>query len=358
MMVPFSAQMVDLTGLRVRAPTERGRPTAVLSNVTLQVGSGVHAIVGSPKDGTTLLLNVIDGTITPKAGGGRVFVVGGAPDQTRAHISRVSLEAPLPEALRVKEVCDLAGELRGDHPRPATERLGLLGLESLANRRVSSLSIEERRAVVLALALTSQKTDVLLIEEPLAGLDLIAPRRVVDALRARAASACVIVTTASPKDAVRLGDRIFVLTNGVLAPIASHYLAQGIDEGATNMKIVVGPDPGAAGAAHLLQALTTHPAVAKIESTTIASGAVILSIAGKDLALLARAVTQTIAATNVEVELVEAGTLSLDSIRHAMAARAASPPPGSLPPQAPTAPAPTPTPTPIAPPTAPLPTTP
>lgn len=319
MHVPFSAQMVDVTNVRVRAPTSRrGRPPAVLANVTLQVGSGVHAIVGSPKDGSSLLLDVIDGSVTPKSGHGRVFVVGGAPDQTRRHISRVSLEAPLPEALRVHEVCKLAAELRGETPpRPASERLGLLGVESLANRRVSSLSIEERRAILLALALSSQKTDVLLVEEPLA-LDAIAPRRVIDALRARGASACVIITTASPRDAVRVGDRIFVLTHGVLSPIATHYLAQGIEEGATNMKVVIGPNPGAAGAAHLVAALTTHPAVAKIESTTIASGAVIVSVAGKDLALLARAVTQTIAATNVEVDLVEAGTLSLDAIRHAM----------------------------------------
>jgi len=334
MMASLSAQMVDLTHVNVRAPTERGKPTAFLTNLHLQLGSGVHAIVGAPRDGTSLLLSVIDGAIAPRAGA-RVFVVGGTPAQTRSHISRVSLEAPLPESLRVAEVCRLSAELRGEQQRPATERLAILGLESLAARVVATLSMDERRAVTMAIALTSQKTDVILIEEPLAGLETIAPRRVIDALRTRAASACVIVTTASPRDAARLGDRFFMLTNGTLAPIHPDHLVEDKDAaGATaaTMRVVVAPTAGARGAAKLIAMLTPNPAVKRIESTNVKSGAVVLAMAGGDLAALARAVTQAIAQNAVDIELVEAGTLSLDAVRQALAARAASPPPGSLPP--------------------------
>ena len=205
--------MIDLVAVSARGRAERGHPRVVLTKVSLEQRAGVLGIVGAPKDGTSLLLDMIDGTAPPSSG--RVVVLGGSPDAARPRLARVSLEAPLPDALRVDEVCDLAADLRGEPRRSSGETLGALGVGALARRRVRSLALEERRAVALAIALGSTKAEVLLIEEPLALLDPVAPRMVVDALRARAASACVIVTTASPRDATRLADRLGVLTSGV-----------------------------------------------------------------------------------------------------------------------------------------------
>ncbi|MBX3220199.1 MAG: hypothetical protein KF795_06740 [Labilithrix sp.] len=325
--------MIALAGVSARGAAERGRPRPTLTFVSLEHRAGVLGVIGAPKDGTSLLLDTIDGAAKPTAG--RVVVLDGTPDAARPRVARVSLEAPLPEALRVDEVCDLASDLRGEPRRAAADKLGAIGVAALAGRRVRSLALEERRAVLLALALGSSKVDVLLIEEPLALLDPVAPRMVVDALRARAASACVVVTTASPRDATRLADRLGVLTAGTYAPLPPELAYTGVGaEGVASIRLVVAPAHGKRGAAALAGILGGDDAIARVETSayTAPSGAVAVLVAGRDLALVARAVTRAIATTRVDVELLEPSTLSLDAVRAALAARAASPPPGSLPP--------------------------
>ena len=321
---------IELTGISARGAAERGRARTVLTSVGLAHQSGVLAIIGAHKDGTALLFDVLDGTTMPRAG--RVTVFGGAPGDARRRIARVSLEAPLPEALRVDEVCDLAADVRGEPRRSAAERLGTLGLGTLGPRRVRSLSVDERRAVAFAIALSS-KADVLLIEEPFAVLDPVAPRLVADALRARATSACVVVTTASPRDASRIADVLGMLTMGVYAPLSLELAHTSFGPDATcSIRVVVTPTQGKAGAASLISAMSGEDAVVKIETSSYASGGVGLLVTGTQLEALSRAVTRAIANARVDVELIEPSALPLDAIRVALAARALSPPPGSLPP--------------------------
>ncbi|MBX3202567.1 MAG: ATP-binding cassette domain-containing protein [Labilithrix sp.] len=324
--------MIALQAVSARGKAERGALRPTLTTVSLEHRRGVLGIVGATKDGTSLLFDLLDGSASPSSG--RVVVLEGTPDAARSRVARVSLDAPLPEALRVDEVCALAADLRGEPRRAAHETLGVLGIAALGGRRVGSLAREERRAVALAIALGA-KVDVLLLEEPLAWLDPVAPRLTIDALRARAASACVVVATASPRDATRLADELGVLTAGVYTPLppALAYTSLG-PEGGASIRIVVAPAQGKRGAAALAGVLGGDDAVLRVETSPFAAppGAVAVVVTGRDLALLARAVTSAIASTRVDVELVEPSTLSLDAIRAALAARAASPPPGSLPP--------------------------
>ncbi|GEM_PF-1503468 len=327
----MSAAAVELVSVVARGPTERGRVPASLSNVSFYASAGVFAIVGAPRDGTLLLFDVIEGRVAPQVG--RVAVLGVAPGQARSRVARVSMDAPLPDALRVEEICDVAADLRGEPRRPAVERLGVLGAAGLAKRRASTLSLEERRTVSLAIALTS-RADVLLVEEPLAALDPVASGFVIDALRARAANACVLVTTASARDATRAGDRLGLLTSGMFMPLAPEHAHVGVGADLASIRVLVSSAHGKAGAASLVGALSGHEAVLRVESSSAptTSGASVVTAFGRDLALLANAVTRAIATARVDVDLVEPSTLPLDAIRAAMAARAASPPPGTPPP--------------------------
>lgn len=324
---------VDISGASARGPRERGRPRSALVNVTLRTGPGVLAIVGAPRDGTSLLFDVLDATSRTREG--MVTVLGGAPEKARDRVARVSLDASLPEALRVEEICDLAADLRGEPRRPARERLGVLGVADMAGRRVRTLSLAERRTVALAIALSSSKVEVLLVEEPLLVLEPVAPRLVIDALRARGATATVIATTASVQDAALLADHLGVLTAGAYAPIAREDAHVGLGEAAASMRVVVAPSGRDAGAASLLAALSGDDAVAHVEAASFASpsGGAVVAVWGPALVPLSMAVTRAIARARVDVELVEPSAQSLASIRIAMAARAASPPPGSLPPR-------------------------
>lgn len=287
-----------MTRIALQNVMARGVTGTKITGISLEAGLGVTAIVGRPTDGTALLFDVLAGTIAPKTG----TVV--AP----TNIARVTADAPLPDVLNVNEVCALAADLRGE---PRTDVLAPLDLASLGRRPTSSLGLEERRAVALAIAVAS-KAELILIDEPLAYLG-VASRVATDAIRERAKTACVLVATSSPRDATRVGDRIAVLADGILTPIEE---SNTVSNEAGSMVVVVSASQGREGAASLISALGRDPAVASVEMGAFAAGrATSLSVHGNDLEALAKAVTRAVAASKVVIDLVEPSILSLDAIR-------------------------------------------
>jgi ABC-type sulfate/molybdate transport systems ATPase subunit len=97
----------------------------------------------------------------------------------------------------------------------ARELLARFELNQLASRRPPNLSGGERQRVALARALASEP-DVLLLDEPLAALDITARRRVRDTLAEHLDGLTLptLMVTHDPADVTRLADRVVVLENG------------------------------------------------------------------------------------------------------------------------------------------------
>lgn len=307
--------MISLTGLHARSRGSAKRPPSRLQDVTFSWEKGVLAIVGAPADGTTALLEVLAGVL-PIAGGAAT-VAGGPPEDARAHVVYVPLEVALPDPLRVSEVCELATRLRGEPATTAAARLSPLGIESLEDRRVRSLSPGEARAVSLAIALTS-RAKVLLVEEPLAGLDLAASAKVLEVLRARAtAGACVVATTSSVRDATSIGDQLGMLTQGVfthLPPAVAHVGTSG-----ARIRVIVSAS-AATEIAPFVSALTAESAIVTVETATFAAtrvlhAAVAVVVSGADLLAVARAVGVAAARTATNVLSIESAVSPLEAIR-------------------------------------------
>jgi ABC-2 type transport system ATP-binding protein len=276
---------------------------------------GLLVILGTPVDGTSLLLDVVAGAHRPSRG--TVEVLGRSPEEVRGGIALVPREPRLPDAVTVAEVVELAALLRGQPVASPASRLAPLGLESLAKRKTSSLSPSETRAVSLSLAITSN-APVLLVDEPLSGLEPMAPARVVEALRARAANgACVVVSTASVRDGTRLADQLALMTRGTLAPLLPAYAHAGND--GARLRIVVAPRH-AASVPVLVSALREESGVSSVETATFAAslegeaGAGIL-VSGQELLAVASSVSRAIARTGLDVEVVESAVMPLDGIR-------------------------------------------
>lgn len=326
--------MIVLEGLHASALVERGKVTSKLENVTFTWEKGVLAVLGTPADGTTALLEVLAGAAPVRAG--KATIEGKPPSEARARVAFVPLEAALPDALRVEEVCDLASQIRGEPRTTAASRLSPLGIEKLADRRVRSLSHGEARAVALAIALTS-RAPVVLVEEPLSGLEPSAPARVIELLRARAASGgAVIVTTSSVRDATSLADQLGMLTRGVfthLPPSVAHVGTAG-----ARLRVVVAAQ-SAIDVAPFVAALAEESAVTSVETAAFAAtrvlhAAVVVMVSGPDLLALARAVGAAAARSRAGVEAIESAVMLLDAIR----SRLASPRPGVVPSRPPPAP--------------------
>lgn len=304
--------------IRLERVAARRRPLA-LASVSVAWGAGVHAVLGAPTDGGPLLLALLAGSA--RARSGTVEVLDGAPEdpRVRRQVGRVLLNVSLPEALRVDEALAVAAAIRGEPPEAPAKRLAALDVETLASRRVRSLSRAEARAVALAEAVTSSRVRVLLVEEPFVAMDPRAGARLPEVLRARGRDGCaVIVETASPRDAGELADDHLLLRAGAVAGRAGSMqeLTALSPEGACLR--VVARDTGDARA--IAAALAAEADVQAFEH----QGAAVVA-RGADTVLLARAVARAIAAADRDVTELCVEPPSLDEARSAVAGMGGGP---------------------------------
>jgi iron complex transport system ATP-binding protein len=201
----------------------------VIDGVSLEVRSGeVVALLGPNGSGKTTLLRSLNGTIPVDRG---EILIDGAPIQSlsRRQIARriavVAQENETKFPITVTEFV-LAARFAGgaafgwesDEDTAAAEKsLRLCDLEEYSGRLMNELSGGERQRVVLARALAAE-TDVLLLDEPTANLDL-AHQALMFTLvrdRCRNAGAAAIVITHDLNLAAAFADRVLLLKSGKL----------------------------------------------------------------------------------------------------------------------------------------------
>jgi ABC-2 type transport system ATP-binding protein len=147
-----------------------------LQDCTLSVSTGsVVGLVGANGAGKTTLLHLIVGLLAPSAG--TVTVLGGPPAAGPAELARVGFlaqDAPLYAMLTIADHLRLGQHL---NPRWDTDgahaRIAQLGLD--LKQRAGQLSGGQRAQVALTLAV-AKRPDLLVLDEPVAGLDPLARR--------------------------------------------------------------------------------------------------------------------------------------------------------------------------------------
>jgi ABC-2 type transport system ATP-binding protein len=206
--------VTDRLGRRYR----RQRPWA-LRDVSLAVPAGsVTALVGANGAGKTTLIRACLGFERPDEG--RVLVFGIDPRRDRAAAVRKTGYVPQSGALyRGLSIADhfaiaSAGRATFDAAY-AIDHVHRVGLSP--RRRVGELSGGEQAQVTLALALGT-RAPLLLLDEPLAGLDPLARRDFLTALLGdvRARGATVVLSSHIVPDVEHACDRLAVLADGRL----------------------------------------------------------------------------------------------------------------------------------------------
>jgi ABC-type sulfate/molybdate transport systems ATPase subunit len=187
------------------------------------VSGGVLALVGPSGAGKTTVLEIIAGLRRPRAGSvisdGVVWLdtasaVELAPQRRR--VGYVFQDLALFPNLSARDNVAWGIPLpRDERRRRAMELLERFGAGHTARRRARELSGGERRRVALARALGSDPR-VLLLDEPLEGLDAESRRTAITELRiaADAIHGPTIIVTHDLADAAELADRVVVLDRG------------------------------------------------------------------------------------------------------------------------------------------------
>jgi len=197
----------------------------VLDGATLTVATGeIVALLGPSGSGKSTLLRVIAGILTPDRG---TVHVGGV-DVTRVPTHRRSVgmvfqDEQLFEHLDVAGNVEFGLRMRGDPPetrrRRVVELLELVGLAGFERRSVRRLSGGEAKRVALARSLAPSPS-VLLLDEPLTGLDRQLHDRLVEDLGAilRAEGTTSLVVTHDHDEAETIADRVVMVTELVGSP--------------------------------------------------------------------------------------------------------------------------------------------
>jgi ABC-2 type transport system ATP-binding protein len=161
---------------------------AALADISLVIRSGeIHGLLGPNGSGKTTLLRILAGIWEPHVG--RIEYPG-AP----ARIGYVAQRFCLYDELTVAENLRFQAAMRGRPAVPVARVLNEFSLETLASRRAAALSVGERQRLMLAAAMLSQPT-LLLLDEPTTALDTASRRSLWSLLRREAARGTAVVLT-------------------------------------------------------------------------------------------------------------------------------------------------------------------
>jgi ABC-2 type transport system ATP-binding protein len=187
-----------------------------LSGCTLEVPAGhVVGLVGPNGAGKTTLLELAVGLIEPNAGS--IAVLGEEVAATPAQLARVGFVAqqmPLYPSLSVAEHLRLGAAMNsGWDATLAHSRIAQLGLDR--SQRAGTLSGGQRAQLALTLAI-AKRPEVLVLDEPVAGLDPLARREFLQSLMEFTAEHAVSVVLSSHliAELERVSDYLILLADG------------------------------------------------------------------------------------------------------------------------------------------------
>jgi zinc/manganese transport system ATP-binding protein len=168
----------------------RRRGRTVWSHGTFAIPKGdVVVVIGPNGSGKTTMLEVILGLVP--LSGGTVEVLGHAPSSGSTRVGYVpqNYTATVGEAVRARDLVALGrlgtrwglGSASADDRDRIERALSAVGATGFADQRMSTLSGGQRQRVAIAQAMVDDP-DIVLLDEPLANLDLRNQHEIVDLL--------------------------------------------------------------------------------------------------------------------------------------------------------------------------------
>ena len=184
----------------------------VLTALSFAAAAGeITALLGPNGAGKTTAIRCITGLLTPDAG--RVRVLGGEPGAANSRVGLMPQSVGAWSAVRPRELLRYLASLYRD-PVPLDPLIESLAIGPLVNRPYRRLSGGEQQAVNLAGALIG-RPELVLLDEPTAGMDPRARRRTWDVIaELRADGVGVLLTTHDMDEAARLADRVWIMDAG------------------------------------------------------------------------------------------------------------------------------------------------
>lgn len=190
-----------------------------VNHVNLSLEPGITSLVGPNGAGKTTLMNLMTGLLRPSKGTVRVLGVSpSAPETFYRNIGYCSQFEAFPRGLSGYQMIHSTLMLHGMPSQKAEERswnvIERVGMTEAARRRVAGYSKGMRQRIRLALALVHDPK-VLVLDEPLNGLDPMARNEAIELFRKFAESGMhVVISSHIMHEVDIISDRVVMMSGG------------------------------------------------------------------------------------------------------------------------------------------------
>jgi len=224
--VTDTGAVIKAEGLHKVFVDARGEEVHAVRGLSFEAHRGeILGILGPNGAGKTTLLRMLASIIQPTEGRASVcgFDVVREPDEVKRRIGFLSGNTKLYARLTAAETVRYFGRLTGlddETIRRRTDSIfASLNMETIRDRRFEKLSTGQKQKVSVARTLIHDP-EVLVLDEPTAGLDVIASRAIVSLIReAKAQHKTVLLSTHYMTEAEELCDRVALLHEGLFLAV-------------------------------------------------------------------------------------------------------------------------------------------
>jgi len=190
-----------------------------VNRVHLAIPPGITSLVGPNGSGKTTLMNLMTGLLQPSQGSIRILGISpDRPEQLFAHVGYCTQYDSFPRGFSGRQF--LYGYLRvhgmghAEASRRTEEAIERVGLGAAARRRVAAYSKGMRQRIKLAQAI-AHGPDVLVLDEPLNGLDPMARQEMIELFRELAERGQhVIISSHILHEVDLISDQVILLNEG------------------------------------------------------------------------------------------------------------------------------------------------
>ncbi|GAB3300833.1 ATP-binding cassette domain-containing protein [Epidermidibacterium keratini] len=224
---------IELTDVHKVFRTMTGEPVTAVNGLDLSIGQGeIVAFLGPNGAGKTTTLDMVLGLTEPSTGTATVFGIPPRKAVDAGRVSAVLQTGGLLSDLSVRETVEMIAALYAD-ATPVEQVIARAGLEPIARRKVSKCSGGEQQRLRFALALLPDP-DLLILDEPTAGMDVTARRDFWDTMRSDTDSGrTVVFATHYLEEANAFADRIVMIAQGQVVADGSTAQIRAMSSGRT-----------------------------------------------------------------------------------------------------------------------------
>jgi iron complex transport system ATP-binding protein len=198
-------------------------PTVAIDRSSFEIAlGGITALIGPNGSGKSTLLGAIAGLIEPASGSIEVATINGTAQRISFVLQSTKVNDTLP--VTVREVVAMgryatAGayrRLRVQDVAAVDGSMERMGVTDLADRHLHQLSGGQRQRVFVAQGL-AQEHDILLLDEPLTGLDLTSAQAIDNVIHDETQTGCTIVMTTHDLAEAQVANHVLLLSGRVVA---------------------------------------------------------------------------------------------------------------------------------------------